>query len=81
MYDRLFNVPNPSDETAGDFKQNLNPNSLKVIKNCLIEGSIKSAKPGDVFQFMRQGYFCVDKTSENNKKVFNLTVALNSSWK
>lgn len=81
MYDRLFNVPNPSDETAGDFKQNLNPDSLKVIKNCLIEGSIKSAKPGDVFQFMRQGYFCVDKASDYNKMVFNLTVALNSSWK
>lgn len=81
MYDRLFNAPNPSDESAGDFKQNLNPDSFKVVKNCLVEGSLKYAKPGDVFQFMRQGYFCVDKNSEPNKKVFNLTVALNSSWK
>lgn len=81
MYDRLFNVPNPSDESAGDFKQNLNPDSLKVMDNCLIEGSLEDAKPGDVFQFMRQGYFCVDKESEPDTKVFNLTVALNSSWK
>lgn len=81
MYDRLFNVPNPSDESAGDFKQNLNPDSLKVIDNCLIEGSLEDAKPGDVFQFMRQGYFCVDKESETDAKIFNLTVALNSSWK
>ncbi len=81
MYDRLFNVPNPSDESAGDFKQNLNPESLKVIKNCLIEGSLSDAEAGDVFQFMRQGYFCVDKESEPDNKIFNLTVALNSSWK
>ena len=81
MYDRLFNVPNPSDESAGDFKLNLNPDSLKVIENCLVEGSISNAEPGDVFQFMRQGYFCVDKDSNGENKVFNLTVALNSSWK
>ena len=81
MYDRLFNTPNPSDDSEGDFRQNLNPDSLKVIENCLVENSIINAEPGDVFQFMRQGYFCVDKDSDENKKVFNLTVALNSSWK
>ena len=80
MYDRLFNVPNPSDETNGDFKQNLNPDSLIVLKDCVIEGSLENAKAGDVFQFMRKGYFCVDKNSENDNKIFNLTVALNSSW-
>lgn len=80
MYDRLFNVPNPSDETNGDFKQNLNPDSLIVLKDCVIEGSLENAKAGDVFQFMRKGYFCVDKNSEKNNKIFNLTVALNSSW-
>lgn len=80
MYDRLFNVPNPSDETNGDFKQNLNPDSLIVLKNCVIEGSLENAKAGDVFQFMRKGYFCVDKNSEKENKIFNLTVALNSSW-
>lgn len=80
MYDRLFNVPNPSDETNGDFKQNLNPESLIVLKDCVIEGSLENAKAGDVFQFMRKGYFCVDKNSEKENKIFNLTVALNSSW-
>lgn len=80
MYDRLFNVPNPSDETNGDFKQNLNPESLVVLKDCVIEGSLENAKAGDVFQFMRKGYFCVDKNSEKDNKIFNLTVALNSSW-
>ncbi len=80
MYDRLFNVPNPSDETNGNFKQNLNPESLIVLKDCVIEGSLENAKAGDVFQFMRKGYFCVDKNSEKDNKIFNLTVALNSSW-
>ena len=80
MYDRLFNVPNPSDETNGDFKQNLNPDSLIVLKDCVIEGSLENAKAGDVFQFMRKGYFCVDKNSAKDNKIFNLTVALNSSW-
>lgn len=80
MYDRLFNVPNPSDETNGDFKQNLNPDSLIVLKDCVIEGNLENAKAGDVFQFMRKGYFCVDKNSEKDNKIFNLTVALNSSW-
>ena len=80
MYDRLFNVPNPSDETNGDFKQNLNPNSLIVLKDCAVEGRLRDAKPGDVFQFMRKGYFCVDKKSEKDDMIFNLTVALNSSW-
>lgn len=80
MYDRLFNVPNPSDESAGSFKSNLNSDSLRVISDCLIEGSIKNAKPGEVFQFMRQGYFCVDKSSTDDNIVFNLTVPLNSSW-
>ena len=80
MYDRLFNVPNPSDETNGDFKQNLNPDSLIVLKDCAVEGGLRDAKPGDVFQFMRKGYFCVDKKSEKDNMIFNLTVALNSSW-
>ncbi len=81
MYDRLFNVPNPSDESAGDFKSNLNPNSLVVLKNCRIEGGLKGTKPGDVYQFMRKGYYCVDINSTDDNVIFNLTVALNSSWK
>ena len=80
-YDRLFNVENPSDETNGSFEENLNPKSLEVIDNCCIEGGLKNAKPGDVFQFMRQGYYCVDPDSTDGKLVFNRTVQLNSSWK
>ena len=81
LYDRLFNVPNPSDESKGSFKNNLNPESLVVLNGCRLEGSIKDLKPGDTFQFMRQGYFCVDTSSTEEKLVFNRTVALNSSWK
>jgi glutaminyl-tRNA synthetase len=80
LYDRLFKVPNPSDESEGSFKDNLNPDSLKIIDGALLEGSLKDIKPGDTFQFMRQGYFCVDKFSSNDKIVINRTVALNSSW-
>lgn len=78
MYDRLFNVPNPAD--GENFIDNINPDSLKVLSNCAVEGGLISAEPGEVFQFMRKGYFCVDKDSDHDKKIFNLTVALNSSW-
>ena len=80
LYDRLFKVPNPSDEGEGSFKDNLNPDSLKIIDGALLEGSLKDVKPGDTFQFMRQGYFCVDKFSSADKIIINRTVALNSSW-
>ncbi len=80
MYDRLFNVPNPSDESGGSFKDNLNPDSLKVLEGCLIEGGLRDTKPGDKYQFMRKGYFCTDEDSTAENVIFNLTVALNSSW-
>ena len=80
LYDRLFNVPNPSDESNGDFTNNLNPDSL-IISECLLEGGLDDLKAGDTFQFMRQGYFCVDKDSTADKIVLNRTVQLNSSWK
>ena len=80
LYDRLFNVPNPSDESNGDFTNNLNPDSL-VVSECLLEGGLKDLKAGDTFQFMRQGYFCVDKDSTDENIVLNRTVQLNSSWK
>lgn len=80
LYDRLFNVPNPSDESNGDFTNNLNPDSL-IISECLLEGGLDDLKAGDTFQFMRQGYFCVDKESTAEKIVLNRTVQLNSSWK
>ncbi len=80
LYDRLFNVPNPSDESKGDFTENLNPDSLTISK-CLLEGGIGELSPGKTFQFMRQGYFCVDKDSSPEKIIINRTVQLNSSWK
>ena len=79
-YDRLFKAENPSDESQGDFEQNLNEESLQVIKGCLLEGSLKGIQPLDTFQFMRQGYYCVDKNSTPDHPVINRTVQLNSSW-
>ena len=81
LYDRLFVNPNPSDESTGSFKDNLNPESLTILSGCKLEDGIEDLKVGDTFQFMRQGYFCVDTTSTEDKIVFNRTVALNSSWK
>lgn len=75
LYDRLFKTEKPE-----DLKEDLNPDSLTVLEDCLIEGGIKGTKPGDVFQFMRQGYFCVDKDSTDDKLVINRTVDLKSSW-
>ena len=81
LYDRLFNVPNPSDEEGvSDFKDNLNPESLVVLKNAKCEAFMKYAKPGDTFQFMRQGYFCVDKNSTKDNIIINRTVALKDSF-
>ncbi|MGN1194138.1 MAG: glutamine--tRNA ligase/YqeY domain fusion protein [Acutalibacteraceae bacterium] len=81
LYDRLFNAENPSDESKGSFKDNLNPDSLVVLNGCRLEGGLRDVKPGDTLQFMRQGYFCVDKSSTSDKIIFNRTVQLNSSWK
>lgn len=81
LYDRLFNVPNPSDETGvSDFTENINPESEIVMANAKVESGLRNAKPGDKFQFMRQGYFCVDKDSADGKLVFNRTVGLKDSW-
>ena len=80
LYDRLFNAENPSDESNGDFTGNLNPESLVVRTDCKLEGGLRDIKEGDVFQFMRQGYFCVDKDSTPDHIVLNRTVQLNSSW-
>lgn len=78
LYDRLFSAEEPG--KGGDYFDDLNPNSLEVIENCLLEGGFENAEIGDTFQFMRNGYFCVDKDSTKDKLVFNRTVALNSSW-
>ncbi len=81
LYDRLFNVENPSDEEGvSSFADNLNPESLTVLNDCVIDASLKDVNVGDTFQFMRQGYFCVDKDSTTDKIVFNRTVALKDSF-
>ncbi|HNT25891.1 MAG TPA: glutamine--tRNA ligase/YqeY domain fusion protein [Anaerolineales bacterium] len=77
-YDRLFNNPDP--EVSGDFIADLNPNSLVVLSNCLMEPSLADAKPGDKFQFERLGYYCVDITSTPEKLIFNRTVGLKDEW-
>ena len=81
LYDRLFLVENPSDEEGvGDFSENLNPDSVEVISDCKIEKTLDIGEKGKTFQFMRQGYFCVDDDSTPEHPVFNRTVALKDSW-
>lgn len=79
LYDRLFRVENPASE-EGDFKEYLNPESLQVVAAAMAEPSLAAAKPGERFQFIRKGYFCVDKDSPSGKPVFNRTVTLKDSW-
>ncbi len=81
LYDRLFNVEAPLAHEDKDFTELINPDSLKVINHAVVEPSLASAKPGDRFQFMRMGYFCVDPDSTENKLVFNRTVTLKDGWK
>lgn len=80
LYDRLFMVEDPSGETDKDFRELLNPDSLKVLSACKIEPFVKDAKALDSFQFQRLGYFNVDPDSEPGKLVFNRTVSLKDSW-
>ena len=80
LYDRLFKVENPAME-EGDFKDFINPDSLQIIKNAFIEPHLKNAEPGAHFQFIRNGYFCVDKDSKPGAIVFNRTVTLKESFK
>ena len=80
LYDRLFLSENPTGDEEKEFKELLNPDSLKIIENCYIEPELAKAKAGDNFQFTRQGYFCVDPLSTSEKLVFNRTVPLKDSW-
>lgn len=80
LYDRLFTEESP-DAGDADFKTFVNPNSLVVLKGCLVEPSLANAQPGSRYQFERQGYFCVDaKDSKDGKPVFNRTVTLRDTW-
>ena len=81
LYDRLFNVENPAEEKDIDFRELLNPDSLKIVDNCRIEPYLaENAKPGNRYQFQRTGYFCVDPDSTDGHLVFNRTVSLKDSW-
>ena len=77
-YDRLFKVEDPSSE-EGDFKEYINPDSLKVVKG-FAEPAIKNATLTDRFQFIRKGYYCLDKDSSGDKFIFNRTVTLKDGW-
>ena len=79
LYDRLFKAENPAAE-EGDFKENINPDSLQIIKNAFIEPSLAAATLQGRYQFLRKGYFCLDKDSTKEKLVFNRTVTLKDAW-
>jgi glutaminyl-tRNA synthetase len=79
-YDRLFKVEDPSSE-AGDFKDYINPQSLKVVKTAFAEPVLKNAKFEERYQFIRKGYFTLDKDSSTSGMIFNKTVGLKDSWK
>jgi glutaminyl-tRNA synthetase len=79
LYDRLFRVEDPGNE-EGDFKSYVNPASLQTIPKAFIEPSLENAKPGNRFQFIRKGYFCVDTDSIYGKLIFNRTVTLRDTW-
>jgi glutaminyl-tRNA synthetase len=81
LYDRLFTKANPEEYPEGqDYRANLNPESLVALKGCKVEASLAEAKPGDRFQFERQGYFCCDRDSAPGAPVFNRTVTLKDAW-
>jgi glutaminyl-tRNA synthetase len=80
LYDRLFLAELPGAK-GRDYKDDLNPGSLEVIREALVEPSLADARPGEAFQFERQGYFCADmKDSQAGRPVFNRTVSLRDTW-
>ncbi len=79
IYDRLFKAENPSVE-EGDFKDYINPASLQVIAHAFAEPSLKNASFNERYQFLRKGYFCLDKESNEETMVFNRTVSLKDAW-
>ncbi|RMG70395.1 MAG: glutamine--tRNA ligase/YqeY domain fusion protein [Bacteroidetes bacterium] len=80
QYDRLFSDPDPGGHKDRDFLEFLNPDSLRIISPAYLEPSVKGAQPLDHFQFIRKGYYCVDRDSTADKLVFNLTVGLRDNW-
>jgi len=79
LYDHLFTKPVPGEE-SNDFKTDINPKSLELLKQCFVEPSLANSKSGNRFQFERMGYFCVDRDSTKEKPIFNRTVTLKDTW-
>jgi glutaminyl-tRNA synthetase len=79
LYDRLFKVENPAME-EGDFKEYINPDSLQIISTAFAEPSLAAALQNERYQFLRKGYFCLDRESTSQKPVFNRTVSLKDTW-
>ena len=79
LYDRLFKVEDPGNED-GDFKEYLNPESLQILSGAYIEPDLATAIPGKGYQFIRKGYFTLDRHSTKGKLVFNRTVTLKDGW-
>jgi glutaminyl-tRNA synthetase len=79
LYDRLFKVEDPSSE-EGDFKEYINPDSLQVIKTAYAEPALKTAKFNERYQFLRKGYFMLDKDTSEEGMIFNRTVTLKDTW-
>ena len=79
LYDRLFTVEDVAN-AEGDFKAHINPQSLQVIENAYAEPALATDQADDRYQFIRKGYFCVDKDSTRDKMVFNRTVTLKDTW-
>jgi glutaminyl-tRNA synthetase len=81
LYDHLFADSNPEEVADGvDFQNNINPNSLEILKSCKLEPSLAQTIPGSRFQFERLGYFSVDTDSSEEKLIFNRTVTLRDTW-
>jgi glutaminyl-tRNA synthetase len=82
LYDRLFLDPNPEEtEDGGDFTDNLNPESLQINGNALVESSILEFPPGVPYQLERIGYFCTDPDSiKGTQLIINRSVAMRDSW-
>jgi glutaminyl-tRNA synthetase len=81
LYEHLFLTEDPDDETDGsDYKTKLNPDSLKLLSDCILEPGLAKASIENRYQFLRQGYFCLDNDSSSEKLVFNRIVSLRDSW-
>jgi glutaminyl-tRNA synthetase len=81
LYDRLFLAEDPEQDVPGNtFPDNLNPQSLEVLRDCMLEPSLAAATPGSRFQFERLGYFSVDAESRPGALTFNRIVSLRDTW-